>query len=313
LIKYLIRRLLMLIPVLLAVTILVSSLIYFSPGDPVRVMLGLRAHEEAVAKIREDLGLDRPAYVRYLLWVKNAVQGDLGRSLQRNEKVVDMILDRLPATLELTAAAILVTLALAIPIGVISATRPNTLTDNALSFFSLFWVSMPGFWVALIAILLLSMKLGLFPISGRAGPPWTLEGLRYLALPALIVGLRSVAVISRLIRSSMLEILNEDYIRTARSKGLAEKIVIYKHALRNAMIPTVTIFGMQVPELLSLSLIIEIVFAWPGTGRLLVDAVFKRDYTLVQGIVLFYGLLVVLVNLLVDLLYSYIDPRIKRN
>ncbi len=303
----------MLIPVLLAVTILVSSLIYFSPGDPVRVMLGLRAHEEAVAKIREDLGLDRPAYVRYLLWVKNAVQGDLGRSLQRNEKVVDMILDRLPATLELTAAAIFVTLALAIPIGVISATRPNTLTDNALSFFSLFWVSMPGFWVALIAILLLSMKLGLFPISGRAGPPWTAEGIRYLALPALIVGLRSVAVISRLIRSSMLEILNEDYIRTARSKGLAEKIVIYKHALRNAMIPTVTIFGMQVPEMLSLSLIIEIVFAWPGTGRLLVDAVFKRDYTLVQGIVLFYGLLVILVNLLVDMLYSYIDPRIKRN
>lgn len=312
-IKYLIRRMLMLIPVLLAVTILVSSLIYFSPGDPVRVMLGLRAHEEAVAKIREDLGLDKPAYVRYLLWLKNAVQGDLGRSLQRNEKVVDMILDRLPATLELTAAAIFVTLALAIPIGVISATRPNTLTDNALSFFSLFWVSMPGFWVALIAILLLSMKLGLFPISGRAGPPWTAEGLRYLALPALIVGLRSVAVISRLIRSSMLEILNEDYIRTARSKGLAEKIVIYKHALRNAMIPTVTIFGMQVPELLSLSLIIEIVFAWPGTGRLLVDAVFKRDYTLVQGIVLFYGLLVILVNLLVDMLYSYIDPRIKRN
>jgi len=303
----------MLIPVLLAVTILVSSLIYFSPGDPVRVMLGLRAHEEAVAKIREDLGLDKPAYVRYLMWLKNAVQGDLGRSLQRNEKVVDMILDRLPATLELTAAAIFVTLALAIPIGVISATRPNTMTDNALSFFSLFWVSMPGFWVALIAILLLSMKLGLFPISGRAGPPWTAEGIRYLALPALIVGLRSVAVISRLIRSSMLEILNEDYIRTARSKGLAEKIVIYKHALRNAMIPTVTIFGMQVPEMLSLSLIIEIVFAWPGTGRLLVDAVFKRDYTLVQGIVLFYGLLVILVNLLVDMLYSYIDPRIKRN
>ncbi len=312
-IKYLIRRILMLIPVLLAVTILVSSLIYFSPGDPVRVMLGLRAHEEAVAKIREDLGLDKPAYVRYLMWLKNAVQGDLGRSLQRNEKVVDMILDRLPATLELTAAAIFVTLALAIPIGVISATRPNTMTDNALSFFSLFWVSMPGFWVALIAILLLSMKLGLFPISGRAGPPWTAEGIRYLALPALIVGLRSVAVISRLIRSSMLEILNEDYIRTARSKGLAEKIVIYKHALRNAMIPTVTIFGMQVPEMLSLSLIIEIVFAWPGTGRLLVDAVFKRDYTLVQGIVLFYGLLVILVNLLVDMLYSYIDPRIKRN
>lgn len=310
-IKYVLRRLMLLVPVLFIVTILISSLIYFSPGDPVRVMLGLRANEEAVAKIRAELGLDKPYYIRYLKWLGNVARGNLGKSLQRNEDVLDMIMERLPATLELTVFAVLVAVLLAVPIGVISATRVNTFLDNLLSFSSLFWISMPGFWVAMIAVMLLSMTLHLFPISGRGGPIWTLEGMRYLALPGLILGIRQVAIISRLIRAGMLEILNEDYVRTARSKGLSEKIVIYKHALRNAMIPTVTIFGLQIPELLSLAVIIETVFAWPGTGRLLVDAVLKRDYTLVQGIVLVYALLVILMNLIVDLLYPYIDPRIK--
>lgn len=310
-IRYALRRLLLLIPVLFAVTIIISSLLYFTPGDPVRVMLGFRANEEAVARIRAELGLDKPFYVRYLKWLGNTARGNLGRSLQRNEDVLDMIRERLPATLELTIFAVIVAVLLAIPIGVISATKANTIFDNILSASALFWVSMPGFWIAMIAMLLLSMKLNIFPISGRGGPLWTIEGMRYLALPGLILGIRQVAIISRLIRAGMLEILNEDYVRTARSKGLAERIVIYKHALRNAMIPTVTIFGMQIPEILSLSVIIEVVFTWPGTGRLLVDAVFKRDYTLVQGIVFIYSLLVILMNLIVDLLYVYIDPRIK--
>lgn len=310
-IKYALRRLMLLVPVLFIVTILISSLTYFSPGDPVRVMLGFRANEEAVARIRAELGLDRPYHVRYLKWLANAARGNLGRSLQRNEDVLDMIMERLPATLEMTAFAVMVAVLLAIPIGVISATRAHTFVDNILSLSSLFWISMPGFWIAMIAVLLFSMILNIFPISGRGGPIWTLEGMRYLALPGLILGIRQVAIISRLIRAGMLEILNEDYVRTARSKGLAEKVVIYKHALRNAMIPTVTIFGLQIPELLSLAVIIETVFAWPGTGRLLVDAVLKRDYTLVQGIVLVYALLVILLNLFVDLLYAYIDPRIK--
>jgi len=274
-------------------------------------MLGFRANEEAVARIRVELGLDKPFYVRYLNWLGNAAKGNLGRSLQRNEDVLDMILERLPATLELTIFAIIVAALLAIPIGVISATKANTIFDNILSASSLFWVSMPGFWIAMIAMLLLSMKMHIFPISGRGGPLWTIEGVRYMALPGLILGIRQVAIISRLIRSGMVEILNEDYVRTARSKGLAERIVIYKHALRNAMIPTVTIFGVQIPEILSLVVIIEVVFAWPGTGGLLVDAVFKRDYTLVQGIVFIYSLLVIFMNLIVDLLYAYIDPRIK--
>lgn len=311
-VQYALRRLIISVPVLFIVTLLISSLIYFSPGDPVRVMLGFRANEEAVAMIRSELGLDKPYYIRYLKWLTNAAKGNLGRSLQRNEDVLDMIIERLPATLELTVFAVIVAVLFAIPIGVISATRVNTSIDNLLSLFSLFWISMPGFWIAIISVLLLSITLNIFPISGRGGPIWTMEGLRYLALPGLILGIRQVALISRLIRAGMLEILNEDFVRTARSKGLSEKKVIYKHALRNAMIPTVTIFGLQIPEILSLAVIIETVFAWPGMGMLLVDAVLKRDYTLVQGIVLIYALLVIMMNLIVDLLYAYIDPRIKR-
>jgi len=311
LIRYVVRRLLMLIPVLLIVSILISSLIYFSPGDPVRVMLGLRANKEAVENIRKELGLDRPAYIRYVKWLGMVARGNLGRSLQRNEPVWGMIRERLGASVELGFFALCIAVLLAIPAGVISATRVNTWMDNFLSFWSLFWVSMPGFWVAILCLLIFGLYLELVPISGRGGPIWTLEGLEYIIMPGLILGFRQVAVIMRLIRAGMLEILSSDYIRTARSKGLAERIVIYRHALRNAMIPTVTIFGLQIPEFLSLSVIIETVFAWPGMGRLLVDAVMKRDYTLVQGIVLVYALIVILMNLVVDLLYAYIDPRIK--
>ena len=310
-IKYAVRRLLLLIPVLLIVSILISSLIYFSPGDPVRVMLGLRANKEAVENIRKELGLDQPVYVRYVKWLGMVVRGNLGRSLQRNEPVWEMIKERLGASVELGFFALCIAVLLAIPAGVISAARVDTWIDNLLSFGSLFWVSMPGFWVAILSLLIFGVYLELVPISGRGGPIWSLKGLEYILLPGLILGFRQVAVIMRLIRAGMLEILSSDYIRTARSKGLAEGVVIYRHALRNAMIPTVTIFGLQIPEFLSLSVIIETVFAWPGMGRLLVDAVMKRDYTLVQGIVLVYALVVILMNLLVDLLYAYIDPRIK--
>ena len=309
--KFIVHRVVLLVPVLLIVTVLASLLIYFTPGDPVRVMLGLRANEEMVAAMRAELGLDKPLYVRYFKWLGNIVRGNLGRSLQRNEDIGEMILARLPATLELTIFALCITAIIAIPIGVISAVKANTLVDNLCSFFSLFWVSMPGFWIALIALLFFSAKLHLFPISGRLGPIWTTQGLWSLLLPGLILGLRQVAIVSRLIRAGMLDVLNEEYIRTARGKGLSERTVIYRHALRNSMIPTVTIFGVQIPELLSVSVILEIVFGWPGLGMLLVDAVFKRDYTLVQSIVLIYSVLVIVVNVMVDTLYAYIDPRIK--
>ncbi len=310
-IKYALRRLLLLLPVLFIVTILASSLIYMTPGDPVRVMLGLRADQASVDRIRSELELDKPMYVRYGKWLSRVVRGDLGRSLQRNEDVLDMILDRLPATLELAVFALALSVVLSLPIGVISATKSGTYIDKLLSFFSLFWVCMPGFWLALIALLVFSIHLDIFPISGRGGPIWTLKGLKYLILPGLVLGIRQIAIVTRLIRAGMLETLNADYVRTARSKGLSERVVIYSHALRNAMIPTVTIFGLQIPEIISMGVIIEIVFAWPGMGRLLVDAVFKCDYTLVQGIVFVYAILVIFMNLLVDLLYGYIDPRIK--
>ena len=309
--KYVLRRLLVLIPVLFLVTVLISSLIYFSPGDPVRVMLGLRANEEAVKDIRAELGLDKPYYLRYLNWLGNAVQGNFGRSWQRNEKVLDLNSRGLPATLEMMAFAIVVTLLISVPIGVVSAIRVNTSIDDLFSFFSLFWVSMPGFWMAIVAMLLFSMHWSISHLRPRR-TDLDSERTALFALPGLILGIRQVALISRLIRASMLDVLNEDFIRTARSKGLAERVVIYKHAFRNAMIPTVTIFGVQIPELISLGVIIETVFAWPGTGRMLVDAVIKRDYTLVQGIVLVYSLLVIMISLLVDILYGYIDPRIKR-
>jgi peptide/nickel transport system permease protein len=310
--QYVVRRILMLIPVLLTVSVLASSLIYMAPGDPVRVMLGLRANEEAVAKIRSELELDKPIYVRYLKWLGNVLRGDLGRSLQRNEHVANMIAANLLHTVELAAFAFVISILLAIPAGVISAVKVNTWVDNFLSFWALFWVSMPGFWVAILALMVFSLGLGWFPISGRGGSILTLKGLSYIILPGIILGLRQVAVIMRLIRASMLEVLSADYTRTARAKGLAERIVIYRHAFRNALIPTVTIFGIQIPEFLSMSVIIETVFAWPGLGRMLVDAVLKMDYTLVQGIVLVYALLVVFLNFLVDILYGYIDPRIKQ-
>jgi peptide/nickel transport system permease protein len=311
LLKYALRRLLVLIPVLFLVTILISSLIYFSPGDPVRVMLGLRAQEEAVVTIRAELGLDKPYYIRYLNWLGNAVRGNLGRSLQRNEKVMDLIRERLPATLEMTFFAVLIALIVAIPIGIISAARADTFIDNILSFFSLFWVSMPGFWIAIVAVLLLSMHWGIFPISGRGGPLWTAKGLHYLALPGLILGIRQVAIISRLIRVSMLEILNEDYIRTARSKGLAEWKVVCKHALRNAMIPTVTIFGVQLPELMSLGVIIETVFAWPGLGLYAFRSAASLDFPAIMGVGIVVATIYILANLLVDVAYAVIDPRIR--
>ena len=313
--KYILRRLLVLIPVLFLVTILISSLIYFSPGDPVRVMLGIRANEEAVAAIRAELGLDKPYYLRYLQLAGQCRPGEIwGALLQRNEKVSDLIAERLPATLEMM--------------------RLCHRRDPAHRRSHRGRLGDPGQLFRRQSVFVLFPLLGLHAgiLDRHRGGPALFHVLGHLShlrprradldgrpvsttwpSPGLILGIRQVALISRLIRASMLEILNEDFIRTARSKGLAERVVVYKHAFRNALIPTVTIFGIQIPEMISLGVIIETVFAWPGTGRMLVDAVLKRDYTLVQGIVLVYSLLVILMSLLVDILYGYIDPRIKRD
>ncbi|MFW6422061.1 MAG: ABC transporter permease, partial [Candidatus Bipolaricaulota bacterium] len=258
--KYILRRMLLFIPALIGVTILTSSLIYLSPGDPARLMLGPQARTEEINRLREEMGLNKPFHLRYLDWMGKVVQGNLGRSLQRNENVGNMIVDRVPATLQLAFCALLVALLIAIPTGILSGLRPNSIFDNVARLFAVFWISMPSFWLGLVLLLIFSLNFEILPISGKGGPIWTTPGLIHIILPAFALGARRVAILTRLIRSRMLEILEEDYIRTARSKGLAERLVVYRHAFRNVLIPVVTVLGLQIPWLFSGSVIIEKVF-----------------------------------------------------
>jgi len=308
---YIFRRLLMVIPTLIIVTFLVSGLIYLSPGDPATVLLGRSATPEAVERLRKELELDKPMLVRYGLWLSRAVRGDFGRSWQRNEKVTKMILDRAPASVELALFAVIIELIFVVPIGVGAAIKRGTALDTFFMAFALVWISVPSFWLAIVMMFFFAVKLHLLPISGRGGPIWTYEGLRHIVLPAFAVGLRQLAVLTRMTRAQMLEVLKENYVTTARSKGLRETTVLFRHAFRNALLPVLTLFGLNIPALFSSTVIIENVFAWPGMGKLLVDAAFKRDFPLVQGIVVFYTLLVLLINLAVDIIYAYVDPRIR--
>lgn len=307
---YIIRRLFFLIPVVAGVTILVFSLMHIS-GDPVRLMYGINVSKQKIMEKRQELGLDKPVYEQYFRWLLKAVTGDLGKSIRTHDDVWDMIKSRLGATLELTVIALIITLIVSVPAGIISAVKRYTLVDQFSRFFALFWVSMPYFWLGLVLMLIFSVKLQWFPISGRSGPIWTYSGLLSHILPSFTLGLPPAALFTRIIRSSMLEVINEDYIRTARSKGLAERVVIWKHAFRNSMISVLTLLGLRIPWLFGGAVITETVFAWPGMGRLLVDAIMKRDYPVVQGVVLMIAILVVLSNLIVDIMYAYVDPRIR--
>lgn len=309
--KYVTRRLLITIPVLLGVTIVISSIIYIAPGNPARIALGANARPEAVAELERQMGLNQPPWIRYLQWLWGVVQGDLGESIRTGRQVSSMIAHRLPPTLELAAASMVLTFIIALPLGVISAVKQYTWVDTSSMVFAIFWISMPSFWLALILILLFSVNLNIFPISGRATPVFTATWLMSLILPAVATGTRRAGLLTRMTRSSMLEILNEDYIRTARGKGIGEKSVIYTHAMKNAMIPIITLIGLQIPFIFSGSVIIETVFSWPGMGRLLVNSVLQRDYPVVQGLVLVYAIIVVISNLLVDIAYGYFDPRIE--
>jgi len=298
------------VPVAIGVTLLVFSLLHLT-GDPIRLLYGLNVPEEIVQQRRDELGLNRPVPVQYAMWLSRAVQGDLGESITTGDHVVAMIAARVGPTLELTVLALIVTLAVSLPAGVVSAVRRNTWLDGISRIAALFWVSMPIFWLGLLFILVFGVWLGLMPISGRAETFWSIEGLRTHTLPVLTLGLPPAALFTRLTRSSMLEVIGEEYIRTARSKGLAERVVIVRHALRNALIPLLTLVGLRLPWLFGGAVITETVFAWPGMGRLLVDSVLKRDYPVVQGIVMAMAALVVASSLLVDLLYAYVDPRIR--
>ncbi len=302
--QYIIRRILLTIPVILGVSTLVFVFIHLIPGDPVQVMLGESAKAADVENLRRGLGLDRPLAEQYVRFLRGLATGDLGVSIHTGQPILHTILTRLPATLELTAAAMLVALLLAIPLGVIAAAKQYSLLDNGSMFLGLLGISMPHFWLGPLLILLFSVHLRWLPVSGRGG-------LAHLILPAITLGTALAAILTRMTRSSVLEILHEDYITTARAKGVREVVVVFKHALRNALIPVITIIGLQCGALLSGALITETVFAWPGLGRLTISAIQTRDYPLVQGCVLMISLSYVCVNLLTDLAYAWVDPRIR--
>jgi peptide/nickel transport system permease protein len=290
----------------------VFALIHLTPGDPIDAMMAESVDDTVKRELRRDLGLDRPLYLQYATWMGRLLQGDLGHSIRNREPVIENVSRRIKPSLQLAGLAMAISLLVATPIGILSAARRNSTIDRVGTSFALFGICMPNFLIALLLIFLFGVTLRWLPISGYVDPmeePW--DGLRSLTLPAITLGLALAAVITRTLRSSMLEALSEDYIRTARAKGLSDGAVVRRHALKNALIPVVTVLGLQLGTLIGGAVITEYVFALPGVGRLVVDAVFARDYPLVQGVVLLIAVGFILSNLAVDLLYGLIDPRIR--
>jgi peptide/nickel transport system permease protein len=313
LLRLVLQRLGATVPVLLLVTAGVFALLHLTPGDPIDTMMSESADATAKASLRAELGLDRPLAVQYAVWMGRVLRGDLGRSIRNGEPVVENVSRRIRPSLQLALLAMAISLLIAFPVGIVSAVRRNTSVDRVGTTFALFGICMPNFLLALLLIFLFGVTLRWLPISGYVDPAEELvDGLRSLALPAITLGLALAAVVTRTLRSSMLEALTEDYVRTARAKGLSEWRVVRGHVLRNALIPVVTVLGLQLGTLIGGAVITEYVFALPGVGRLVVDAVFARDYPLVQGVVLLIALAFIASNLLVDLLYGLIDPRIRR-
>jgi ABC-type dipeptide/oligopeptide/nickel transport system permease component len=309
--KYIFFRLLIALPTLLGVSILVFLILHFIPGDPARLVAGPEADSEDVARIRKQLGLDDSIGTQYLRFVQNAFRGDFGRSIRTKRPVLVEIQNAFPNSLELVGAGMFIAILLGLTTGVLAASKQYSAFDKGSMLVSILGISVPSFWLGLILTILLSVWLGWFPVSGRGGPFYTWQGLRHLFLPALTMGLGTAAYLSRLTRSSMLETIRADYVRTARTKGLSEGKAIYKHALANALIPIVTMVGMLTGYLIGEAVVIEIVFAWPGMGRLIVNAIWARDYPLVQAAILIISATFVVINLLVDILYCLVDPRIR--
>lgn len=307
---YTFRRLLEAVPILLGVSLLTFLILHLTPGDPAVLIGGPTASAEDIENIRARLNLDRPLPEQYLTYLGGLLRGDLGESLQRRERVVDMILVRLPNTVQLAVAGLVVTL-IGIPLGVIAATNRNTLTDLAVTNLALVGLSIPNFWLGLLLIVWFSVDLRWFPAAGLAQPWWSLAGLQSLVLPAITLGVGGLALIARLTRSGMLEVLGQDYVRTATAKGLPRRLVVYRHALKNALIPVITVLGLNFGYLLGGAVVTESVFAINGVGRLAVDSILSRDYAVVQGCVIFIATTFVFVNLLVDLSYALLDPQIR--
>ncbi len=323
--KYVVRRLFSLVFILLGVSIIVFMLVHLAPGDPVRIMLGEDATEADVERLNRIYGFDRPLPVQYFIWLGNALQGDLGTGIRSNLPVTLLIFERMPATIELALWSLVLAIGVGIPLGVVSAVRRNSWIDFGSMFAALIGVAAPNFWVGLILLSQIALYVTWLPIGSR-GPSfpdalWAIatrldfvvfwDHFRYVLLPALALGTSIMALITRLTRSSLLEVLGRDYVRTARAKGLREFTVVYGHALKNALLPVITVVGVQFGALLGGSIVIEVVFAWPGVGRLIVSAISQRDFPVVQGSVLMLAIVFALVNLLVDLSYSLVNPRIR--
>lgn len=302
--SYVLKRLLLFFPTLAGALTLVFFLVHLVPGDPVEVMLGETASSADKGALRQQLGLDQPLWIQYIRFLKALAFGDLGRSLYEQGGVAELILLRFPATLELTLAAMAVALLIAFPLGVMAAVNKDSWMDRISLLFSLLGLAMPNFWLGPLLMIIFSIELGWLPVSGRGG-------LSHLILPSLTLGAAMAAILTRMIRSSLLEVIHEDYIRTARAKGVSERQVWLKHALRNSLLSVFTIMGLQFGALLAGSIITETIFSWPGIGRLTVQAIQTRDYPLVQGCVLVISISYLLVNLLTDILYQVVDPRIS--
>lgn len=291
------------IPVVLGVSIIVFSIIRMIPGDPARAIAGVQATPEFIEQVRVRYALDRPMHVQYGLFMSGMARGDLGQSTFSRRPVTTEIRERFPRTLTLASISLLIATLVGVSAGIVSATRRNSLFDNASMLVALIGVAAPVFWMALMLQLLFSVQLRLLPATGLG--TW-----RHLILPSITLGMASAALMARITRSSMLDVLRQEYITTARAKGLGERVIVYKHALKNALIPVVTVLGLQFGILLGGAVLTETVFAWPGVGRLLVDAILRRDYPVVQGTVLLLAFLFVLINLVVDIIYAFLDPRI---
>jgi peptide/nickel transport system permease protein len=335
--KFIARRFLETIPVIIGVSILVFALVRLIPGDPAITLLGERASEENVAEIRARLGLDRSIPEQYLIWVGNLLRGDLGRTIQGNKPVIEEINSRFPATVELSLSAIILATLIGVPIGIISAVYRNSIFDTISMIFALIGVSIPVFVLGLLLIYFVGLQLDWFPFIGRletrefsidvANPtglflidslregdiPAFFDALAHLILPSITLMTIPLAIIARITRSAMLEVLNQDYIRTARSKGLAEHTVINRHALRNALLPIITVIGLQLGALLSGAVLTETIFAWPGIGSWLFDSILGRDYPIVQSVTLLVALIYVMANFFVDVIYTVVDPRVRHS
>ena len=310
--KYALRRVAQMLPALFIVSVAVFTIVHLIPGDPAKIIAGPNADEQQLEALTRQLGLDKPLWNQYLIWLGNALTGDMGNSYINNYPVNKLVAQRVPATLELAIAAAIIAILISFPLGIMAALRPGSFIDFFSTVFAALSFAVPGFWLAILFILVFSLGLGWFPPSGRPDfREQPVEHIKALILPAVTLGVAMAAKVARYLRSSMLDVLDRDFTRTARSKGLPERLVTVRHVLRNALIPVITVLGLQAGDLLSGAIIVESVFAWPGVGRLTVQAISWRDYALLQADVLYIVLAFMVVNLLTDLAYGFVDPRIR--